>query len=301
MIDKVIKECAESNILVQKNVQLKDYTTFKIGGPAKIFVRPNSIEQAVKCMHIFGNANVKPFILGNGSNVLFPDEGFEGAILYLGEVSSYIEVNEYENTIICDAGLKLSSVCLAAQQAGLQGIEFAYGIPGTIGGAVYMNAGAFGGEMKDIVASVEYINENGIIQSFSSEEIEWDYRYSIFQKIEGCIIRVKFSFTKGSKSKIRSKMDDISEKRTQKQPLNVPSAGSTFKRPKDAYAAALIESCGLKGKRIGGAAVSEKHAGFVVNLGDATAKDVCELIEHIKTTIKKQTGILLETEVNIIT
>lgn len=299
-IEQLYDVCIEKGISTQKDVLLKNYTTFKIGGPASLFLKPISLAQVQECIQLCKKASIQPFILGNGSNVLFSSNGYKGVVLYIGKELSNINVFEDSNTIICEAGATLSAACVKASEHSLTGLEFAYGIPGTVGGAVYMNAGAFGGEMQDVVKSVTYIAEDGSIKTVQNGDIAFAYRNSAFQKNGGCIIKIEFTLQKGSQTEIKEKMDDISKRRAEKQPLDMPSAGSTFKRPEGAYAAALIEKCGLKGKQIGGAMVSEKHAGFIVNVGTATDEDVLHLIQFVQSTVLEETGFLLEPEVRLI-
>lgn len=299
-IEQLHDICIEKGIFAQKDALLKNYTTFKIGGPASLFLKPVSLNQVQECIQLCRKANIKPFILGNGSNVLFSSKGYKGVILYIGKELSNINASSNSKIVSCEAGASLSSVCLQAEEHHLTGLEFAYGIPGTVGGAVYMNAGAFGGEMQDVVKSVTYITEDGDIETVQNGEIGFAYRSSIFQKNNGCIITIEFALQEGNALEIKEKMSAIAKRRAEKQPLNMPSAGSTFKRPEGAYAAALIEKCGLKGKQIGGAMVSEKHAGFIVNANDATDEDVLHLIHFVQETVLQETGFQLEPEVQLI-
>jgi UDP-N-acetylmuramate dehydrogenase len=235
-----------------------------------------------------------PFlVLGNGSNLLISDKGVEGAVLKICDDS----ISTCGNKISCAAGVKLSRLALTAKENSLSGLEFAWGIPGTVGGAIFMNAGAYGGEIKQVISSCKTITLDGDIKSYSNEEMGLGYRTSAFKSNNEIILSAEFELITGDKTQISATMDDYMERRRTKQPLELPSAGSTFKRPEGYFAGALIEQCGLKGFRIGDAAVSEKHAGFTINLGKATANDVLSLIEHIKSTVLKETGVLLEPEV----
>ncbi len=299
-IEQLYDVCNEQGILAQKDVLLKNYTTFKIGGPANLFLQPATLEEVQECILLCKQTGIQPFIIGNGSNVLFSSNGYKGVVLYIGNKLSDINVSEDSKIIICEAGVTLSQVCMKAAEHNLTGLEFAYGIPGTVGGAVYMNAGAFGGEMQDVVKSVTYITKDGALETVQNGDIGFVYRNSAFQKNNGCIIKIEFALQKGNQAEIKEKMSDIARRRAEKQPLDMPSAGSTFKRPEGAYAAALIEQCGLKGKRIGGAMVSEKHAGFIVNVENATDQDVLSLIQFVQGIVFEKTGFQLEPEVRLI-
>lgn len=277
---------------------LAKHCTFKIGGPAALFVRPKT--EAQLCLAVsLCKANGTPYyLLGNGSNVLFADEGYRGAVIDLTALQTGIA--REENTLSAGAGVRLSALCAAALDASLTGLEFAYGIPGTVGGAVYMNAGAYGGEVKDILRSVRYLSAGGEIIEAPASQLELGYRHSIFEQNGGCILSAVFALEPGDAKAIRAQMDELMARRAAKQPLDKPSAGSTFKRPAGAFAGALIEQCGLRGHRHGGAAVSEKHCGFVVNLGGATCADVLALCEEVKTEVEQKTGYTLEKEIRVV-
>ncbi len=292
-IEQFISAVAELGFVCRKGEPMCKHTTFNIGGPADVFVE---ISDAFKIGEVIKAAKLYdvPFtVIGNGSNLLVSDKGIDGAVLKLCD--DFIEVNGKK--IRCSAGVKLSRLALTAKENSLTGLEFAWGIPGTVGGAVYMNAGAYGGEIKQVITSCTAITLSGEIKTYSNEEMLLDYRTSAFKSNDEIILSAEFELLNGEFQQISDIMDDYMERRRTKQPLELPSAGSTFKRPTGYFAGALIEQCNLKGFKIGGAAVSEKHAGFVVNLGQATCSDVLSLIEHVKSTVLKETGVLLEPEV----
>ena len=294
-----IKNLITAKILgeVSLNVSLKEYTSFKIGGTADLFVVPNNLMELINVLDILKENNVEYFLLGAGSNLLISDKGIRGAVIKLGDGFDYAHAkNGY---ILAGAGVSLAKLSACAKEAELKGLEFASGIPGSLGGALFMNAGAYGGEMKDVVTEVSYIDKDGTVKTASCSECDFGYRKSIFSSGDKIIISAKITLEKGSREEILQKMRELNAKRKEKQPLEYPSAGSTFKRPEGHFAGALIEEAGLKGHTIGGAQVSEKHAGFVINTGDATAEDVCELIEYVKKEVFKKSGVELEPEVRI--
>jgi UDP-N-acetylmuramate dehydrogenase len=271
-----------AGIAYKENEPLAAHSTFKIGGPARLFVQPVDHAQLCRTVALCKAQSARYYLLGNGSNILFADEGYNGVVLNISSMQDTVEVHGTQLT--AGAGVRLSALCKTALEHGLTGLEFAYGIPGTVGGAVYMNAGAYGGEMKEAAAA----------------ELDLRYRHSIFEENGGCILSAQFALTPGEPEAIRAKMDELMAKRLDKQPLDKPSAGSTFKRPVGAFAAALIDQCGLRGYRHGGAAVSEKHCGFVVNLGGATCADVLALCEEVRTIVKEKTGYDLEKEIRVV-
>ncbi|MCD8006475.1 MAG: UDP-N-acetylmuramate dehydrogenase [Oscillospiraceae bacterium] len=276
------------------NEPLKEHTSFKIGGSCDIMIFPNSIDSLRELISEVD----RYIILGNGSNVLFSDNGYRGAIFVLGSDMSEIDVDgEY---ITASAGASLARVCKTALDNALTGLEFAYGIPGSVGGAVFMNAGAYGGEMKDVVSEVTCINQSGEIITYPSDKLDFSYRRSRFTNSGEIIVSAKFRLSHGDKDAIKARMDELIARRKSRQPLEYPSAGSTFKRPEGTYAGLVIEESGLKGYSIGGAKVSDKHANFVINTGNATAADVMNLISHIKKTVLEKTGYELECEVKLI-
>lgn len=274
---------------------MKDHTTFRIGGPADYFITVNNITELSEVLRLCREYGVEHMLLGNGSNLLICDEGLRKAVIRLGGDFKSISVSG--NTVLCGAGVTLSKLCTFAMDNSLSGLEFAFGIPGTVGGAVFMNAGAYGGEMKDVLLSVTHLTQSGEVVTVPADTLELSYRHSIY-KNNGCIIlSADFSLTPDNKSEIKARMDDFMNRRVTKQPLDFPSAGSVFKRPEGAFAGALIEQCGLKGKRVGGAQVSEKHSGFIINCGGATCADVMELVALVQKTVKEETGYFLEREI----
>ena len=291
--------CQLEEIPVLWDEPMKNHTSFKIGGPAAALCAPKDRQQLRELVGFVQREGVDSWYIGNGSNLLVSDEGLNGvAILLDSGFDGEIEVDG--TVLLAPAGKKLSAVCAAACAAGLTGLEFAYGIPGSVGGAVYRNAGAYGGEMKDRLLWVEYLAPTGEIVRLEGEQMGLSYRHSRFMEegMEGsCIVRAAFGLQRGEKAAIQSEMDRILNQRRQKQPLEYPSAGSTFKRPQGAFAAQLIDECGLKGFTVGGAQVSEKHAGFVINTGKATCADVLELTRQVRECVQEKTGYLLELEV----
>ena len=278
------------------NALMKDYTTFQIGGPCDRLVRPYDEGQVAALIQFCAVNGIRWQVIGNGSNLLAPDGGVSGVVIQIGSNFSYIRKSLKEGEIICAAGASLSAAAAFAQKEGLTGLEFAWGIPGNVGGALFMNAGAYGGEMKDIVVSADYVDGMGNARTIGFSEMQFGYRHSVFSDKDWCITKVKMQLRPGDPAEIRRTMEDLMERRKSKQPLEYPSAGSVFKRPEGNYAGALIEQCGLKGRRVGGAQVSEKHAGFIVNLGDASSRDVARLIREIQNTVEEQTGYRLECE-----
>lgn len=291
--------CQLEEIPVLWDEPMKNHTSFKIGGPAAALCAPKDRQQLRELVGFVQREGVDSWYIGNGSNLLVSDAGLNGIAILLD--SSFDGEIELDGTVLlAPAGKKLSAVCAAACAAGLTGLEFAYGIPGSVGGAVYMNAGAYGGEMKDRLLWVEYLAPTGEIVRLEQEQLSLSYRHSRFMEegMQGsCIVRAAFGLQRGEKAAIQSEMDRILNQRRQKQPLEYPSAGSTFKRPQGAFAAQLIDKCGLKGFTVGGAQVSEKHAGFVINTGKATCADVLELTRQVRECVQEKTGHLLELEV----
>lgn len=281
-------------IAVEVDVPLADHVSFRLGGPCELLVKPKTLSEIRAALAAVRAAGVPYYLLGNGSNLLVADEGYPGVVLLTTGLSR-LEIAG--NRITAEAGVSLAKLCTAAQKQGLSGLEFAFGIPGSVGGAIYMNAGAYGGEIKDALQSVTFLDEDGKENTLSGKDAGFAYRRSCFTDRDCVILSGTFELTPDDPAAIRARMDEILDRRRQKQPLEYPSAGSTFKRPPGHFAAALIEQCGLKGYRIGDAQVSEKHSGFVINRGNATCRDVDALIEHIQTTVQEQTGILLEPEV----
>lgn len=280
----------------KENEPLKNHTTFKIGGNCSFLVCPRTQEQLIDILRCCREWNIKKYVIGKGSNILASDEGFDGVIVKLTD--SFSEITVEDTVIYCQAGASLAKVCYEAYLHGLSGLEFAWGIPGTIGGALYMNAGAYGGELKDVVISSTHITDRLESGHFHSEQLHLSYRHSIYTDMpDYCITGVRLQLIPGSQSEIKAKMDDLMERRKSKQPLEYPSAGSTFKRPEGNYASALIDQCGLKGLTVGGAQVSEKHCGFVINKNNATCRDVLNLIKQIQEKVFSQTGYHLDCEI----
>lgn len=284
---------------IEFDAPMKKYTTFKCGGNASLLITPDNIESLGKIINVCHSKGIKPLIIGNGSNLLISDNGIDGVVIKIGSQMSSIELLD-ETTIFCEAGASLKSICMFAYENSLSGLEFAYGIPGNVGGAVYMNAGAYGGEMKDVLYSVNHIDDKGNVGEISKENLDLSYRHSAYTNNGFTITSAILKLTKADKCDIKAAMDDKLQRRKDKQPLEYPSAGSTFKRPEGYFAGALIEESGLKGYTVGGAQVSEKHAGFVINKGGATATDILTLIKDVQSIVKEKFGVMLETEVKII-
>ena len=285
--------------IVKIDEPMKKHTNFKIGGNADVFVIAKSIEE-IKCVIKFSKENNIPLtILGNGSNVLVSDKGIRGIVLQIG--LKEIKVEKHENALIeVDAGAMLGALAQILLKQSISGFEFAAGIPGSIGGAIRMNAGAYGGEMKDIVKNVTVLNEKGEINILTNEECEFSYRHSRFTNSKEIIIKATLELPFGNENEIKAKMDEYAQSRKEKQPLNLPSAGSTFKRGADFITAKLIDECGLKGYTSGNAQVSTLHAGFVVNLGNATAQDALIVVNHVKQVVLEKTGKQIELEIELL-
>ena len=283
---------------LRENEPLSRHCSFRIGGPAAAMLLPSRADELAAVCQWLGDKGVKPFILGNGTNLLFSDAGLDRVVVKTAPGAGSISVRG--DSVAAEAGATLARAASEALAAGLTGLEFAHGIPGSVGGGVVMNAGAYGGELKDVVTETEYLDENLCLRILRGPEHDFSYRHSFFSEREGVVLRTVFSLTPGDPAAISARMRELAEKRRSSQPLEMPSAGSTFKRPTGGYAAALIDEAGLKGFAVGGAQVSPKHAGFVVNTGGATCSDVLRLIEHIQKTVLDRSGILLEPEVRII-
>lgn len=279
---------------------LSMHTTFRVGGCCRVLIYINSIENLVKLLLFIKTNNIKYFVLGKGSNVIASDDGFDGVVLVFGSDFSSIKF-EGKNELVCSAGISLKDLCLFALERELTGLEFAYGIPGTAGGALFMNAGAYGGEMSDVVVSAEYIDEDLNLCCIEKADMKLSYRHSIFSENRNYIITsICLKLEQGSGEEIRVHMDELLHRRKDKQPLNYPSAGSTFKRPEGSYASLLIDQCGLKGMNVGGAEVSCKHSGFIINKGNATCSDILKLSEKVIEIVKSKTGYVLELEPEIL-
>ena len=282
----------------EREVSMKNYTSFKVGGPAELFLSPEDAGQTAKLVRFCEKEEIPVFVLGKGSNLLVSDRGIKGAVIYTGKQCGISLVNE--NTVRAQSGASLAQLCTFALENSLSGLEFAYGIPGTVGGAVFMNAGAYGGEMKDVLLNSEYVSTDGTSGEIDNEAMELSYRHSAYENSNLVITAASVRLAPADRNEIKSTMNDILARRKEKQPLEYPSAGSTFKRPEGNFAGALIEQCGLKGVSVGGAQVSERHAGFIINRGGATAADILSLIKHVQARVKAQTGVSLETEIRLI-
>ncbi len=283
----------EEDILTEE--PMSRHTTFRIGGEAACFIRISSEEQLRKLIPYFENVGVEYFVLGKGSNLLVGDKGYPGVILQISDACQQIEAEE--NRLQVQAGAALSKVALFAMERGLEGLEFAAGIPGTVGGGVVMNAGAYGGEMKQVVESVRVLSSEGEILTLDNDTMEFGYRTSIIRNRNFTVLSVTFRLREGNREEIRARIEDFQKRRMEKQPLNYPSAGSTFKRPEGYFAGKLIMDAGLRGFQIGDARVSDKHCGFVVNVGKATARDVTDVIEEVQERVRERFGVSLEREV----
>lgn len=293
MIERIKALVGDSQVLI--NEELNKYTTFKVGGPCKALVLIKTEDLLLKVINLLKENKEDFFVIGNGSNLLISDKGYGGYVLKLE--GDFLDIKSEGEEIVAGAGAILSKVCILAKEKGLSGLEFAYGIPGTVGGAIVMNAGAYDGEMSFVVSSVKMLDLDGTIKTFSNSEMEFSYRNSILKRKDFIVLSVTYKLVKKDEKVILDKMNDFLEKRREKQPLNFPSAGSTFKRPKDNFAGKLIMEAGLKGKRVGGACVSEKHAGFIVNDEGASAKDISDLMKLVIKEVKKKFDIELEPEV----
>ena len=293
---KLFNYCTELGIKVRYDVPLSSLTTFKIGGNAKIYAEAANSSHVSSLVKFCKSEDIRYIVIGKGSNIIANDNGLDMLVIRLsGDLS---KVTRLDNTTFhCGAGLSLAGLCREVENNSLSGLEFAWGIPGSVGGAVYMNAGAYGGEIKDVVCSVTHIDNDGKIGTIKSDNLDFGYRHSVYKENGYTIIGATFRLKLDNRTEIRNRMDDFMNRRKEKQPLEYPSAGSVFRRPEGNYAGALIEKCGLKGKSVGGAQVSEKHAGFIINRGSATAEDVKNLIKLIQDTVKRETGYDLQREV----
>lgn len=294
---ELISKLSQANISISLDEPMKSHTTFKTGGNASVFICPKNESELSGVLKIINSFELKPFILGNGSNLLVSDEGItDRPVIYIGEAFNHIKLID-ENTIEVGAGAMLTAPCRFALEHSLTGLEFAFGIPGSCGGAAYMNAGAYGGEMKDVIVRCNHIDFNGNPGHFDASELDFGYRHSVYSEKDCVITSIVFSLKKGDKEEINAKMRELLQRRKDKQPLEYPSAGSVFKRPEGYFAGALIEQSGLKGKRIGGAMVSEKHSGFIINYDNATTKDVLDLVKFCQDTVMEKFGVALEREI----
>lgn len=296
LIDALLQQCESSKIVFDE--PMSRHTTFRVGGNADCYIEVGNVNELQKIIRIIKNAQ-EPFeIIGNGSNLLVSDKGISGCVICFGKSFEGIEV--CGNRLKVQSGAMLSKVGKVALERELAGFEFAAGIPGSMGGGTYMNAGAYGGELKDIITAVTVVNENGQLQCYLKEELEFGYRYSNFMEKKEIVVETELQLQAGKKEQIKQKMNELMQKRREKQPLEYPSAGSTFKRPTGYYAGQLIEECGLKGYTVGGAQVSLKHSGFVVNINNATATDIYTLTEDVIKTVKEKYGVSLEREIRVL-
>ena len=283
---------------------LKNHTSIRLGGPAEYYVVPETAEQLRKILFLTTEQEVDCYILGNGTNVIFSDKGYKGVVVKMGppqDLISILPVPEEDRALMrVGAGASLAKAAMQAAEAGYAGMEFAAGIPGTIGGAVLMNAGAYGGEMKDIIQDVLVINSMGRYENYTLKQLRLGYRYSILQEDTNVIVGATLSLPKGNREEILAKIADLNGRRREKQPLEWPSAGSTFKRPEGYFAGKLIEDAGLKGYRVGDMMISEKHAGFMINVGEGTTHDAVQLIMDVQDKVEEKFGVFLEPEVRIV-
>ena len=293
---KFCREFGSDRVLLEE--PMKRHTTFRIGGPAEVFVMPGNLEEMQRILEICRTEDLPYFILGNGSNLLVSDRGYRGVVIQLDRNFGEVKVEGTE--IHASAGALLSTIAVAARRASLTGFEFAGGIPGTLGGAVVMNAGAYGGEMKDVLRKVMVMDQSGKVFEIPAEELQMGYRTSIIKTAGYIVLGAVLSLKEGNLEEIKMLTRKLSEQRTSKQPLEYPSAGSTFKRPEGYFAGKLIMDSGLRGYRVGGAQVSEKHCGFVINAGGATARDVRTLMDNVRDIVYKKYGVTLEPEVKFL-
>lgn len=285
---------------VQENEPMSLHTSFQIGGPADVFVTVPDEKSLRGVLKLCREAGMSVYVIGNGSDLLIPDEGLRGVVISFGGDLCRLRLED-ETKIICGPGVTLAKLCKFALENSLTGLEFAWGIPGSAGGAAYMNAGAYGGEMKDVLVKCRHLDENGNSGEFVRSALDFSYRHSAYTDQKLVITGLTFQLEKGDYSVIKARMEDYLGRRKAKQPLEYPSAGSVFKRPEGYFAGQLIEECGLKGKIVGGAKVSEKHAGFIVNTGGATCQDVQRLVKIIQDTVKREKQVELECEIKLMT
>ena len=301
----VLYDClraAAPELELRRDEPMNRHTSFKVGGPAALMALPCSEGEAKAVVKTANELGIQPFFLGNGSNLLVSDRGTDRFVVKLSGRLEWGDVREVNRELVNWGGGSLSRLAAAALDRGLSGLEFAQGIPGSVGGGVYMNAGAYGGEIRQVVSSVTALDVDGTVRDFTAQECGFGYRKSVFSENRMLILKVRFALTQGDRAEIKAKMDDFAARRREKQPLEYPSAGSTFKRPapvdgQPVYAAALIDQCGLKGLTVGGAQVSEKHAGFVINRGGAACDDIVKLMAQVRERVFQETGITLEPEV----
>lgn len=296
--DRLVTVAQAAGWDVQLNMPLAPFTSFRVGGPADVFITVPNGEAAAALLTVCRETDTPAFLLGNGSNLVVGDKGIRGVTWRFDPKAATCTVEDA--VITCDAGMPLSRLCTAAREHALTGLEFAFGIPGTVGGALFMNAGAYDGEMALVVQSAQVVRPDGSMVEVDVADMALSYRHSAFMETGDVITRVTFRLQHGNEDAIRAKMQELMERRRTKQPLEYPSAGSFFKRPTGYFAGALIEQSGLKGFAVGGAAVSEKHAGFVINTGDATAADICALSAQVIEKVKQDTGVTMQPEVRFV-
>ena len=299
--DDIRKELGERipGVCIEENVPMAQYTSFRAGGKARMMVIPADAEQLSAVLGVLSGSGVEYMVLGNGTNILVKDSGYDGIIVKIGSGFDY--VRQEGCRLVCGSGTRMSVAAKAALEGGLSGFEFASGIPGFTGGAVFMNAGAYGGEMKDILRRAKIVSKDGSREFYmTADELEMGYRHTKLHDTGDIVTEVEFVLEEGNRTQIKAKMSELMEKRNSKQPVNFPSAGSFFKRPEGYFAGKLIQDAGLKGLSVGGAQVSELHSGFIINRGGATATDILQLMEMIQARVFDEFGVRLETEVRII-
>lgn len=296
MIDRERLQAITDNVVFDE--EMSKHTTFRIGGKADAYVNAENALEIEKVIHFCKDNEIPYMIMGNGSNMLVSDKGIRGVVIRVGSGMAKCRIEG--NNVYADAGILMSALARKILEAELTGFEFAAGIPGTLGGGIYMNAGAYGGELKNIIESVTFICPDGMVKTETVDKLDMGYRHSMFEQGGYTILSCKLKLEKGNYDEIKAKMMDFNQRRSDKQPLSQPSAGSTFKRPEGYFAGKLIQDAGLMGYSIGGAMVSDKHAGFVVNKGGATAKDVMDLIRYVQDTVEEKFGVRLEEEVRLI-
>lgn len=297
--EKLLETAQNCGCEILMNEPLSGHTTFRLGGKCTAMIEVNSTESLRKLLDSAREDSVRTYVLGKGSNVLFDDKGFDGVILHISGAMSQIKLLG-ENTVYAQAGCSLMKLCKFALENSLTGLEFAYGIPGTVGGAVFMNAGAYGSEIKDVIKGCTVVNLRGEVEKLTAKQLDMSYRYSSIQKTGAIVCDAVFKLEKGDKTSIEEKMNELMQRRRDKQPVDFPSAGSTFKRPDGFFAGKLIQDSGLRGFSIGGAQVSQKHCGFIINTGAATSSDVRLLIEQVQKIVLEKTKKQLECEVRIV-
>ena len=297
--EKIISGAEKAGIEYRLNAPMSEYTSFKTGGPADVLILPKNELELRRVLSLCDDEGIRPFVFGNGSNLLVSDDGIRGVSVRLASNFDDIRLLN-DDMIFCTAGTKLAKLCTFALENSLTGLEFAYGIPGTAGGAAYMNAGAYGGEMKDVLVSCNHLDYSGNPGRLTGDQLALSYRRSAYTDKYFVITGITVKLQKGEREEINARMKDFLSRRVDKQPLDLPSAGSFFKRPEGYFAGKLVQDAGLKGKTIGGAQVSEKHSGFLINIGGATAQDILDLIAFCQKEVRAQFGVTLETEVKIV-